>query len=323
MSRRQKWTPYSVAGLRDSLARGLDREIVRAESDLDKARCVGQDWATAEFASYVDEFRESAEGARNAELFWVSSDMATVALDASHDMPGVIGQDLHWPTGLMLFETPLPEQTTAGLADTHRSLGVPDRHAEAVPVDGLMWHPTDLGVRIGILVRAERIPEELRHPGAALVNFAAADLPLPADFTDGASFLDGAAAAPAERDVGVVAFLAAAWHLMAMPAVARARDVQPRTGESRAADTVTVPAGQVRIVDARPMRSVPTDPDESGDEQGDGRHYSSRWVVRGHWRQQAHGPGRAQRRTQWIESYIKGPEDAPLAPHTLVRAWRR
>jgi len=36
-----------------------------------------------------------------------------------------------------------------------------------------------------------------------------------------------------------------------------------------------------------------------------------RWVVRGHWRNQACGKGRQERRPTWIEPYWKGPEGAP------------
>lgn len=43
------------------------------------------------------------------------------------------------------------------------------------------------------------------------------------------------------------------------------------------------------------------------------------FLVRGHWRNQAHGPKMALRRRQWIEPYWKGPEDGliPLRAHTL------
>lgn len=37
-----------------------------------------------------------------------------------------------------------------------------------------------------------------------------------------------------------------------------------------------------------------------------------RWVVSGHWRQQAYGPHREQRRPIWILPHIKGPESKPL-----------
>lgn len=42
------------------------------------------------------------------------------------------------------------------------------------------------------------------------------------------------------------------------------------------------------------------------------------FVVRGHWRNQAHGAGRALRRRQWIEPFWKGPRDAVAA----IRAYK-
>lgn len=40
--------------------------------------------------------------------------------------------------------------------------------------------------------------------------------------------------------------------------------------------------------------------------------WSHRWVVRGHWRWQACGVGRQERRRIWIHPFYKGPEDKPL-----------
>jgi hypothetical protein len=40
-----------------------------------------------------------------------------------------------------------------------------------------------------------------------------------------------------------------------------------------------------------------------------------RYIVRGHWRNQAHGPNRSLRRQQWIEPFWKGPEDGQQWSH--------
>jgi hypothetical protein len=53
-------------------------------------------------------------------------------------------------------------------------------------------------------------------------------------------------------------------------------------------------------------------------EKGDGFEYSHRWLVRGHWRMQACGPGRIERRPRWITEHIKGPDDKPLVVHDKV-----
>lgn len=47
----------------------------------------------------------------------------------------------------------------------------------------------------------------------------------------------------------------------------------------------------------------------------DGWHLRSRFIVRGHWRNQAHGEGRALRRRQWIEPFWKGPEGTKAWSH--------
>lgn len=42
---------------------------------------------------------------------------------------------------------------------------------------------------------------------------------------------------------------------------------------------------------------------------------AKRFVVRGHWKQQAYGPGRAERKMIFVEPYWKGPADAPAVSH--------
>lgn len=53
-----------------------------------------------------------------------------------------------------------------------------------------------------------------------------------------------------------------------------------------------------------------------GAEYREGEHYpvdwSHRWLVRGHWRNQACGPKREKRQTVWVTPYVKGPDDKPL-----------
>lgn len=40
--------------------------------------------------------------------------------------------------------------------------------------------------------------------------------------------------------------------------------------------------------------------------------------VRGHWKQQAYGPGRALRRRIWVDEQVRGPEDKPLKPRVEI-----
>ena len=74
----------------------------------------------------------------------------------------------------------------------------------------------------------------------------------------------------------------------------------------------------IQLIDLRRLVERHADADETG------RHYTHRFVVRGHWRSQPHGPGRSQIRLQFIEPHIKGPAGAQLlTTREHVNVWRR
>ena len=52
--------------------------------------------------------------------------------------------------------------------------------------------------------------------------------------------------------------------------------------------------------------------------------WTKRWIVKGHWKQVAYGPGRQFRRPMYIAPFIKGPEGLPLdtSEKTTVRVWK-
>lgn len=54
---------------------------------------------------------------------------------------------------------------------------------------------------------------------------------------------------------------------------------------------------------------------------GSGRHLQHRFVVRGHWRNQAYGTKRALRRRTYILPFVKGPADAPFMERERVYQW--
>lgn len=76
---------------------------------------------------------------------------------------------------------------------------------------------------------------------------------------------------------------------------------------------------KVRLVDIHKHKHVTTDEHESHRVD-----HQFRWIVSGHWRQQACGPKWTQRKPVYIQPHFKGPEDKPLAdPAQVVRVWRR
>jgi len=54
---------------------------------------------------------------------------------------------------------------------------------------------------------------------------------------------------------------------------------------------------------------------------GNGKHSppSVQLLVKGHYKRQAHGPGRSERKVIWIEPYWRGPEDAPIRNRSYTK----
>lgn len=107
----------------------------------------------------------------------------------------------------------------------------------------------------------------------------------------------------------------AAWTLLNDPVETEvsATEIRPETvttGKKR-----TRANHEVSIIDVRRR-------DRSGDSDGAPVEHDHRWTVRGHWRRQPFGPGRAQRRRIWIDEHVAGPEDKPLRVRTKVQLLR-
>lgn len=81
-----------------------------------------------------------------------------------------------------------------------------------------------------------------------------------------------------------------------------------------------------QLADAEPMDAGAADQspgttDSDGGKQGVGRGkvFHVRWVVRGHWRQQAVGPNHSEHKPVFIAPHVRGPQGAPLK--TTVYQW--
>lgn len=57
----------------------------------------------------------------------------------------------------------------------------------------------------------------------------------------------------------------------------------------------------------------------AGQASGEARSLTRRFIVRGHWRMQAHGEGRKQRKALWIKPHWKGPEWSEIISGAGVR----
>lgn len=330
------WSPPLVAAMARSLAREGRREAGRLTALADRARLINESGYAVEFDQASAASAAVAATVEAASLYWVAAPMARLAMDASQDIPAINGADAPAQAGLMVMAEPLPAWDTTvigGLAlrDGPRT-DVP--HNEAVPVDALTWNldPHPSGVRaltIELMCRPGRLPLPLlEYQSNWLVPFTRLRTLIPASLdTAQAVGPDGAPVDPAH--VGVMAWLQAAWTLMATPSLTettvvagtgKPRTTRPNDAGGRGHDPAD---GGVTVIDLHPQRRrLITDEDDAGG-GGSRRRLTTRHVVRGHWTHQPHGPQKSLRRLQWVDDYIRGPQDAPLSTRTHVWAWRR
>lgn len=87
--------------------------------------------------------------------------------------------------------------------------------------------------------------------------------------------------------------------------VAGRTTLAPKTPATRK-DAKRAWSTNVTGIDLHVPKHVPT-----GDADDTGRTYTHRWMVRGHSRNQPHGPNRSKRSVRWMPSYIKGPAGTP------------
>ncbi|MCP2325216.1 hypothetical protein HDA40_003723 [Hamadaea flava] len=231
--------------------------------------------------------RQLADSLDRARLYWIDDNFTELAEHAASQMPAVTASKDLAPCddGLLVWTRPATaHMITAASWSTH------DNAIEAVIYraigSGLEDQPLQhLREQVGWLAPTRTF--RLRHD----------------------QLIDGS---PDDRS----AILLVTWLLIAQKAaedVPAEIDKTIRKKYARAQRALP----EVRIVRIR----AHTQPDDSAKVPGTGgsRTYTSRFWVTGHWRNQAHGPGRTLRRPVYIHPFLRGPEDAPIKLSTTVR----
>lgn len=255
------------------------------------------------------------------DLYWVTDAMAQMALEASHKMPLINPGERPTPRGFLCFEKPLPP---VAIRDAGTFVDHQGQEISELAVDGLVWVQHGESVQISLTFRAERaesginpMPAGVSWPRIPMDEILVLTIP-----AGGIPDLEAAGAHGIEpKYVPITAFVGAMWHLMSRDDVADTTVVTPAPIQGRG-DSGSRSSGRaservpVTLVDMKPLKHEHVAADQSG------RVYTHRFVVSGHWRNQAHGKGRQERRTQWIAPYIKGPKGAPMASRERVNVWR-
>jgi hypothetical protein len=266
-----------------------------------------------------------------AVLWWVTPDMVALLRHALKTLPPTtLTRDLvPCDSGLVVFAEPM--------MGTDAQSGMP------LKVDALLWGET--------LVRHDYVPIELTDGGLTEdgdlptlgiscygrihgdlnhIGFVHQDVWLPLGRSDWVWGTETQAPVPGLDPESVKAlsmteersWLAALWLLAAHERVAahstersprpeRRRNARAWPSHAALADT------EVRLIDVRRPRGAPGPSGGTRDVR-----WSNRWIVEGHWRQQACGPGWKDHRPVWIEEFVKGPADRPLRLKETVNVLR-
>ncbi|MGJ4094120.1 hypothetical protein [Corynebacterium macclintockiae] len=258
----------------------------------------------------------SSDAARfldRANLSWLDADMCDMLSEMWHTVPNWTPSacipDTH---GLMAFEkhfftAPYESATDNAIHD--------------VPVRAIGWEIDAGMVRITIWGAGAELPANARSPlraNLALEKLLGIVIPHEA-VVDGAQDVERSVSVPDSRAFDKAALTAqavagSAWLLMSQP---RTVTDAPTTSVVRKKGT---DGRRVKTPVRVSIRSLATTP--RGKSTPTGRKATSRWWVRGHWRQQAWGKNRAFRKPIFIAPHTAGNADAPIDQRPKIQVWR-
>lgn len=272
---------------------------------------------------------QEARRLAEAELFFASPEMSTLAHSAARSMPefSITPEDAPSKNGLIYFAAPLNLGDTSEDGRPYAPI-VAAAWSEVFPVPaaravmGEQWSHGGLWVswyldRDGMLAQAMDSAGN-RPPAAFTEAFDRAPrlmcvgmCPVPYGATPE---LDRVVAHGWEASaVQRLRVLKTAWLLMSQP-IASVSDAVFNRATRRRWQREDKEPPRVRVITLRRPSSA---------DGGDGeRSHHHQWIVRGHWRQHWY-PARKVHRPIWIAPHVKGPEGAPMLGGEKVYAWTR
>ena len=245
------------------------------------------------------------EGLKNATIWWVSTNMAQLVDVAIPSLPDytLALEDIPDAAGVAFLETPIRSPVGSQI------------HALSwLSFKAIGWTSSDEKNTGSVLSAWQRTRcGKWRHGGAAVWQ-AGTDFKWTPTGLDVDLLPEGAD----DFYVWVRQTLATAWLLSTQANVAEVEEAQVTRATARRLSRSGRPVPLLRKVYLRRPKAA-----SHGDGDGGEVDYSHRWMVSGHWRNQAYGPGQSRRKPMWIAPHIKGPEDKPLVMKTTVKVLDR
>lgn len=259
----------------------------------------------------------------SAELYAVDEEMTAQALAAGARLPdwSVQPDDLPAEQGFLVFDSPIgySEATDGLIAPIVACSWGPSPHCS--PPTGAVWltfwsapvldRLVQAGIEAGLdpseaQREVKRGSPPLVWDDEALLCWSAGepDIPttpryIPSEEVSGVIAKD--------RTLPWIQTVLATWLLIQEPAIVEITEQRAPRPERRRAERAGRPLPPVRVVSIHRRVSTATRPAEPS-----GRTVNVRFRVRGFWRDQPYGKGRALRKRTWIPEHWRGPEDAPV-----------
>lgn len=272
---------------------------------------------------------EEASRLQDAELYSVDQEMTAQAMAAGALLPdwSVQPDDLPAGQGFLVFDSPIgySEATDGLIAPIVACSWGPSEHC--APPAGAVWltfwsapildHLIQAGIEAGLSLaeaqhEVERSSPPLVWDDEALLCWSAGapDIPttpqyIPSDEVSGVIAKN--------RTLPWIQTVLATWLLIREPEIVEVTEQHAPRHERRRAERAGRPLPPVRVVSIHRRASSPARPAARS-----GRTVSVRFPVRGFWRDQPYGEGRALRKRRWIEPHWRGPEDAPVLLRSKV-----
>lgn len=271
---------------------------------------------------------------RQAWLGYATADMAALAMHSGKDLPHADWSEAARPapSGLMIFAGGIGSIELEG----DDRLGEFARRAKVahMPIDAVSWGTVAGGLCWVTfwVARARLEPIMLKidlvfPPGMVppLIPLCHSGMPIGDDVEAPTALAGGIDPHDLNLTWPVLRAVNASWALMQQVTLVESTPVQVDRGVRKAYARRDRPKPEVALVDVRrryraDQRLGEFGPPASGTDRQRG---NWRWVVRGHWRNQACGPGRTERSRIWIADHWKGDAEAPLLATTKVNVWRR
>jgi hypothetical protein len=270
-------------------------------------------------AGFRDIFADAHSVTSHGEAYFVSADMAAVAVAAAKSMPTqeLRLDDLPSETGFLLYDRPI---------------GVFEKDVEPNQVQGFMWilgpggkpywagstEDSKIIGPVGSEANSKDPPlgytrEVDIYPLGLFPRMYPHVLPLM-----GLGYLMSweINGTPRNDPNGLGPVLLATWTLMQQTLTVSSRVPADRPERRRSA-RLGLPQDLIVVR----LRRKHLDQDTSDDGTKDVA-WSHRWLVSGHWRNQWL-PSRMAHRLQWIAGHVKGPQHKPLVVKDRVTAWVR